>query len=110
MAGTPRMSAVLLDEAAMLADRVEDAFERHGIRTAEAMAVLRLAQAHERRCQLHDTTEKVKEQMSGPDGLEGTRAKRSLREHYRDAPWLRLVVDNTEPEPPGAPAAQREAA
>lgn len=109
MAGMPRMSAVFVEEAETLAERIEDIFERHGIQTADAMAVVRLAQAHERRAYLWDQTEKVKEQLSGPDGLEGTRAKRSLREYYRDAPWLRLIVDNTEPDPSG-PAAQKKAA
>ena len=85
------MSAVFLDEAETLADGVDALLETHGIETAEAMAVLRLAQAHARRAHLYDTTEKVKEQLSGPDGLEGTSAKRSIREFYRDAAWLRLL-------------------
>ena len=56
-------------------------------------------------------TEKVKEQLSGPNGLDGVKAERSIREYYQDRRWLRLIVKNDDgPEPPKPAAPHKKAA
>ncbi len=84
MAGTPRMSAVLLREIEELRDGVDALVYRQDDPPASELAVLRMAQAVYRRALANDLVDELTEQMSGPDGLEGVRARRTLQRYYRN--------------------------
>lgn len=107
---TPRMSAVLLDEADDIVETTITVIDADGRRTGTELVLLELVTGHSRRALLSDVTEKVKEQLGGPNGLNGVKAERSIREFYQDRRWLQLVVDNTDEPTPAGPAGMKKAA
>jgi hypothetical protein len=77
----------------------------HVDRAEQRLLVLRFAPIESDGQLIHESASFIDRAMHG-DGVRAPWFRQMAREHAR----LRLVVDNTEPDPPGAPAGMKKAA